>query len=290
MLEYSMERVRVALELSAKGELTVTYQSQQISILIDMSIICTDWAMSVKLLNCYAAQSVFKGYMLQITKRDYAQIVGKSVLDLLDKHIDNKKRVELAHARLARAVQTSNLTADQATTEVDARAKAERNPQLGLPLLTNAFPVHDILHAKPRTVTKNLKAIFALCPEYVDILQQHKKLEFISNNLRNGNKLNLTGDIAAYYYRNAATIATLLIRNSINSSTFEIFTGVQAMTGMTNISSKRQTTLPSLNSLICTRSRGRSILCRIIPSRALCYEVTPRSRSIPQKNVCELLI
>jgi hypothetical protein len=55
-------------------------------------VICADWAMAVKLLNCSSAQSVFKGYMTRFTKFTFKELIGKSILEFPNKWIDSQKR------------------------------------------------------------------------------------------------------------------------------------------------------------------------------------------------------
>jgi hypothetical protein len=60
-------------------------------LLLGFLIVCADWAMAVKLLNCSSAQSVFKGYMTRFTKFTFNQLIGKSILEFPDKGLIAKK-------------------------------------------------------------------------------------------------------------------------------------------------------------------------------------------------------
>jgi len=177
-------------------------------------VACNDWPMSTKQLKCVSPQSIFKGFMLQQTSRDYPELIGKNILEMTDKHIDFARRLVLARERQAKELeldQVPGLGAAQRASELKSWEQAERNPQLGMPSAGSEFPLHDMLHAKPGIVKKNAKSIAALCPEFIGILQTHKSLETFAKDLAAGDKLNMTGTMASWYFRNFARMIKPLL-------------------------------------------------------------------------------
>ncbi len=172
---------------------------------IGMVVACSDWPMQAKQLKCVTAQTIFKGFMLRQTSRDYPTLVGQSILDMKDKHITFERRLRLAQERLDKELELDNipgLSVTQREAELKDWAQAERNPQQGMPSPGSQYPLHDMLHSKSAIVKKNAKAIAALFPQFAELLQVHKSLETFGKDLAKGDKLNLTGARASWYFRN----------------------------------------------------------------------------------------
>jgi hypothetical protein len=227
VLEYTHNRMHEAVAMSARGELRTTVGGDEFKISAGLMVACNDWPMAAKQLKCVSPQSIFKGFMLQQTSRDYAPFIGQTVLDMTEKHINFEKRLRLARERQAKELQLDGvmgLSAEQRARELKDWEQAERNPQLGQPSAGSEFPLHDMLHAKPGVVKKNAKAIAALFPDFSSMLQSHKPLENFACDLKKGEKLNMTGSMASWYFRNFVRLIKPLLTQERSSKNAMLLT------------------------------------------------------------------
>ena len=234
MIQHMNDGIQAALVEARDGKLMVGDHRLRIG----FNMLCTDLSMATKAIRCAPAQSIFRGgYMTQQHKLDFHLLKGKSILDpeFERLHITYQKRKELAAARKKFA---ASLTGSDSKNEadLDAWAREHRNPQYDDPLAICEWLMHCYLHAKLRLVARNARIIFKSHPQFADILVQHPTLNSIGTDLLKGKaSINMTGEMASYYFRNLALLVKPLIKREATSEMALFLTDVLIMFSMRDI-------------------------------------------------------